>query len=183
MTVQDLAVAFTFTEAAIAGVKPDQWADPTPCSEWNVRELVNHTIAVLSTFSHAAAGTEGPNGDPPDFTSDNPARAFREAADRGLAAWPAAVKDTVNIGSEMPGSVALGINLLDTLTHGWDIATATGQNTDLPQGSAAAALAASHHSVPAEARGPDGPGFAPTIEIGPEASPTDALVAYLGRRP
>ena len=48
MTVQDLAVAFTFTEAAIAGVKPDQWADPTPCSEWNVRELVNHTIAALT---------------------------------------------------------------------------------------------------------------------------------------
>lgn len=86
MTVQDLAVAFTFTEAAIAGVKPDQWADPTPCSEWNVRELVNHTIAAVSTFSHAAAGTEGPNGDTPDFTSDNPARAFRELANDCVSA-------------------------------------------------------------------------------------------------
>ena len=26
-------------------VKNDQWVDPTPCTEWSVRELVNHVVA------------------------------------------------------------------------------------------------------------------------------------------
>ena len=26
----------------VNAVKDDQWGDPTPCSEWTVRDLVNH---------------------------------------------------------------------------------------------------------------------------------------------
>jgi uncharacterized protein (TIGR03086 family) len=29
----------------VAQVKPEQWNDPTPCTEWNVRTLVGHLIA------------------------------------------------------------------------------------------------------------------------------------------
>lgn len=31
--------------ARVAAVKNDQWVDPTPCTEWSVRELVNHVVA------------------------------------------------------------------------------------------------------------------------------------------
>lgn len=182
MTINALADALTFTENAIAGVGPDQWDAPTPCSEWNVRELVNHTIGAVWTFGAAAAGTQPPSGgEGPDFTKTDPAAQFRKAADAALDAWPQAVDGIVNLGAEMPGSVALGINLLDTLTHGWDIAKATGQPTVLPAEAAEAALAASHVAVDDDARA--SAGFAPAVDPGPEPSPTDALVGFLGRQP
>src|SRR5450759_5785956 len=31
--------------ARVAAVKDDQWVDPTPCTQWSVRELVNHVVA------------------------------------------------------------------------------------------------------------------------------------------
>jgi Mycothiol maleylpyruvate isomerase N-terminal domain len=38
------------TAAAARGVRPDQLAGPTPCSEWNVEELMNHLIGSLEYF-------------------------------------------------------------------------------------------------------------------------------------
>ena len=32
-------------------VRADQWADPTPCSEWSVRDLVNHVVAGARTYT------------------------------------------------------------------------------------------------------------------------------------
>lgn len=181
MTIDALTEAFNFTGRAIDGVGPDQWDNPTPCSEWNVRELVNHTIGAVLTFAAAAAGSEPPNGETRDFTQADPGAAFRRAAEAAGAAWPDAVGGMVTLGAEMPGSAAVGINLLDTLTHGWDIARATGQSATLPEASAAAALAASHQTVSEEARGTAG--FAPAVDPGPDPSATDALVAFLGRQP
>ncbi|MGZ4504808.1 MAG: maleylpyruvate isomerase N-terminal domain-containing protein, partial [Nocardioidaceae bacterium] len=28
----------------LARVRPDQWDAPTPCTEWSVRDLVNHVV-------------------------------------------------------------------------------------------------------------------------------------------
>ena len=33
------------TRKFVAGVRDDQWALPTPCGDWSVRELVNHIVA------------------------------------------------------------------------------------------------------------------------------------------
>ena len=80
----------------------------------------------------------------------------------------------------MPGRVLAGINLLDTATHTWDIATATGQPAKLPDGVAEAALEASRATISAEIR----PGrFGPELPAPTDAGPTEQLVAFLGRQP
>ena len=80
----------------------------------------------------------------------------------------------------MPGRVLAGINLLDTATHTWDIATATGQPTQLPDAVAEAALEVSRATISAEIR----PGrFGPEVAAPAGAGPTEQLVAFLGRQP
>ena len=78
----------------------------------------------------------------------------------------------------MPGTVLASINLLDTATHAWDLATATGQPSELPEPVAAAAIEASRMIVSPELR----PGrFGPEQDAPAGASTTQQLVAFLGR--
>jgi uncharacterized protein (TIGR03086 family) len=80
----------------------------------------------------------------------------------------------------MPGRVLAGINLLDTATHTWDLATATGQPAKLPDDVAAAALEAGRQIVSPELRdGRFGPECTPPLD----ADATARLVAFLGRQP
>ena len=108
---------------------------------------------------------------------------FRGLADRTLAAWRARPpEDAINVGGgPMPVQVAMSINLLDTATHAWDIARSTGQDPQLPGSATSTMLALCHGIVPDENR--QGAGFAPQVTVPAEASPTDRLVAFLGRQP
>ena len=61
-------------------------------------------------------------------------QSIRENAGNALSGRPA--EGAV----ELPGRVLAGINLLDTATHTWDLATATGQPATLPDDVALTAL-------------------------------------------
>src|SRR5438445_4595232 len=45
----------------VAGVKVDQLDDPTPCTEWTVRDLLNHLVGGTTRFASAMSGA--PMGD------------------------------------------------------------------------------------------------------------------------
>jgi uncharacterized protein (TIGR03086 family) len=81
----------------------------------------------------------------------------------------------------MPAQAGLSINLLDTTTHSWDIARATGQDAALPEEVAATALSVGRGIVTDEVR--SFAGFDPEISVGDEASSADQLAAFLGRQP
>lgn len=113
------ALDHTFAHAhdVIAGVRPDQYDDTTPCERWSVRDLLDHMIGVVARFGSAASGQP-----PSPFTldADHPAAQFQAAAARALKAWRAegVLDDLVDgVGGPMPGRVLAGINLLDTATH------------------------------------------------------------------
>ena len=38
------ARAMRQTERFIGNVRPEQWSDPTPCTEWTIRDIVNHIV-------------------------------------------------------------------------------------------------------------------------------------------
>src|SRR5436305_14076112 len=50
------------TAQIVATVKPDQLGQPTPCAEWDVKGLLNHTIGGLHMFDAAARGEKLPDG-------------------------------------------------------------------------------------------------------------------------
>jgi uncharacterized protein (TIGR03086 family) len=170
---------FQHTQGVIDGVQVDQLDDKTPCTEWTVRDLLSHMIAVVAGLGDTAAGR--PRA---DFElSDDPAAQFRLASAAALAAWqsPGVLDRVVDGGpGPMPGRVLAGINLLDTATHTWDLAVATGQPRALPDDVAEAALEVSRTIVTPQLR--EGR-FGPEVIVLTNAAPTDRLVAFLGRTP
>src|SRR5690348_8837142 len=129
--VDALDDTFQHAHVVIGGVKAEQYSDKTPCTEWTVRDLLEHMIGVVAGLGAAAAG------EPPTafVLSDDPAGQFKSAAASAMAAWrtPGVLERVVDAGpGPMPGSVLASINLVDTAVHTWDLAAATGQPRELP---------------------------------------------------
>lgn len=178
-----LSQTFDHATKVVAGVGPDQLTSPTPCTEWDVRAVLGHSLGVVTNMGLGARG-EDLLADVNGLTLDaDVAEQFRAEADRTLAAWTSRGLDgEVNIGAgPMPVPVALSINLLDTATHSWDIARATGQDAHLPDELATTVLDLAHGVVSDDVR--SFAGIAPAIIVDADASPTDQLVAFLGRQP
>jgi uncharacterized protein (TIGR03086 family) len=169
-TIEQLADALNRTGRLVAGIRDDQWGKPTPCSEWDVRALVNHVVNG-TTAAASALGAE-----------THPTAEYDEAASMLLSAFgqPGALDRIVTIPfGTVPGAVALHVRLTELLVHGWDIAQATSQRTDFPEELAEEELAFSKAAL--EAVPPGRSPFAAPQPV-PEGAPAlDRLVAVLGR--
>jgi uncharacterized protein (TIGR03086 family) len=170
---------FTHAHGVITGVSADQYGDKTPCDEWTVRDLLEHMVGVVAGMGAAAAGQPRT---PFELAAD-PGAQFEEVATATLGAWrtPGVLDRVIDGGAgPMPARVLAGINLLDTATHTWDLAVATGQPAELPEDVAVAATEAGHMIVSPELR----PGrFGPEQTASDVATTTQRLVAFLGRTP
>jgi uncharacterized protein (TIGR03086 family) len=178
-TVDALERTFDHTQTVLAGVKPQQYDAPTPCTEWDVRTLMEHMVGVVAMMGAAVSGQE-----PQPFElAPDPASQFADIAKTAIAAWrtPGVLDKSLTApAGEMPGHVYANINLLDTATHTWDLAKATGQPAALPDDVAIAAMEASRQVVSPELRAGR---FADEIPVADAASETDKLVGFLGRTP
>jgi uncharacterized protein (TIGR03086 family) len=177
--IDALDQTFHHAHGVIAGVKTEQYGDKTPCTEWTVRDLLEHMIGVVAGLGAAAAG----EARTPFKLADDPARQFQAAAASAVAAWrqPGVLDRVVDAGpGPMPGSALASINLLDTAAHTWDLASATGQPRELPEAVAVAAMEASRTIVSDELRTGR---FSPAQSVGKDATATEQLVAFLGRTP
>ena len=84
--------AITSTAAIVKMVRPDQAGASTPCTEWEVRDLLNHVIGTLwlseALFSDRAPRYPmAPGGLPEtDLSGEDPAAAYAEASAAALTA-------------------------------------------------------------------------------------------------
>ena len=169
-TVEAIEAAFAHTGRVIAGIPEDQMAGSTPCPEWDMNALLEHTTGVVAAFGGAVGGTPSPEG-----------AEFSEVAANALAGWR-----TFDLNSSLdfpqpntPGQAVAAIQLMDVCGHAWDIAKATGQDTNFEPELASAAMAAAKMIVSEELR--EGR-FGPAIDV-PTASASDQFAAFLGRQP
>ncbi|MBV9253740.1 MAG: TIGR03086 family protein [Actinobacteria bacterium] len=177
------------TARILAGVSPDQLGQPTPCSEWDVRGLINHIVGGAFFFA-AVAETgkppEGAGGDT-DFTAGDMAENYAQAVKADLAAWarPGALEQMCELPfGTMPGQFALSLHFVDNLTHGWDLARATGQDETLDPELCGAAMAMVEASISDDIRSTQpGAPFGPKVDVADGAAPHERLVAFLGRHP
>lgn len=178
----DRALA-TFGER-VRGVPDDSWDSPTPCSEWSVRDLVNHNVAENLWAGELLAGrTIEEVGDrfAGDQLGDDPVGAYERAAQsaRDAAAAADVLERPVHVSyGPIPGSAYLDHRYIDLLVHAWDLAAATGQDPDLPEDLAEAAYETMRDQ---EAQVRASGVFAEEAEAPDDATTTERLVAFLGR--
>ena len=180
--IERIERATAFASEKVNQVKPDDMAKPTPCAEFDVRALLNHMLGGLTMLTTAAGGGAAtmPDGDQlgeaPGATYDERRRALLTAV-RG----PGVLERNweMPFGS-MAGGMMAGIAFMEHLTHGWDIAKATGQDTTLP---ADLVSECTELVTPMDAmlRMPGVCG--PRVEVPESASAQDKLIAFMGRHP
>lgn len=172
------------TGALIAGVRPDQWELATTCPDYNVGTLVNHVVTWVQVFEAGCHGRAF-DGDPATHQcGPDPAGEFRAAAASLVAGWQQYGLDRpVRVTSgEMPGEMVFNMTVMEYLTHGWDLAVATGQPIPYTEEEAAETLARAKTTLPPEFRG-DGMPFGPIVPVDGDASAVTRLAAFLGRHP
>lgn len=188
MNLEAMRAACASTERIVERVTPVHHAQPTPCTEWDVRALLNHLLGSLALGEALLADTppavamapgEVPDG---DLVGEDPIKAYRVGVERLLAAagGDALARSHATPLGEMPGAVLCGFTTLDVLVHGWDLAVATGQDTTLDPSLAGQVLQFAQQTITDATRAPR---IGPEIPVPAQASATDQLVAYLGRQP
>jgi uncharacterized protein (TIGR03086 family) len=185
MSTDGLERAQAVTREALARVTPDQLDTQSPCQSWKVRDLVNHLVAANNWFAGTMTAGKSAPEDTTDYASRDYLGAYDSACKASVAAFgaPGALEKTVKLPfGELPAAMYLGLATNDVFTHGWDLAKATGQSTDLDSEFAAQLLAAMQAGLSDAMRGPDGVApFGPKQSAPQGASAADNLAAFLGR--
>jgi uncharacterized protein (TIGR03086 family) len=150
--------------------------------------VVNHVVSSAGFFAElAGAGQVGDRDEGPDFTAGDFNATFRQRASRLVAAFdaPGAMDEMMQMPfGDTPGWVCAYIAAGDIFTHGWDLAKATGQSTDLEPELADMLLGRIIKTLPDSMRGPEGEApFGPRVEVAQSASAADQLAAFQGRQP
>ncbi len=171
----------------IAEVTPTDLDRPTPCSEYDVRRLLGHLVAVERRVTHISRG-----GQPYDVTSlvtdvpdDGWARAWQESRgtlDEAMAEDGVLDRTFAHPAGQFPGRQAVFAYVSEVAVHGWDLASSLGRRDELDQSIAAASLRPVRQFLPAEPRGGRVP-FAPVVQVAADAPAYDQLVAWMGRDP
>jgi uncharacterized protein (TIGR03086 family) len=131
-------VASAGFERVLRKVGPSQWTWPTPCAEWNVRQLVNHMTR--GNLNYVMLLTDGNKADflrlrDVDALGTDPVGAFVRSAEDCAAAFSGALQQILDYPlGRIPGWQALAVRMTDSVIHTWDLATAIGVDPTLDPG-------------------------------------------------
>jgi uncharacterized protein (TIGR03086 family) len=123
----------------VDAIPPGAWDAPTPCSEWDVRALVNHvagedawTVPLMhgSTIAEVGDSLDG------DLLGDQPVEAARRSPYDALAVvaekLPSGGTVHLSYGEEDSAEYVRQL-AADHLVHAWDLAAATGGDRELDE--------------------------------------------------
>lgn len=159
-----------------AQVSDDDRGVQTPCAEWDVQALIDHTLDWQATGG-AMLGAATRSGDGWDK--------IREAYAAHLAD-PSNLEGTVAEFAGVPRQELVGFLIGDLLIHSWDLARSIGADEALPPAAVEATMSGLHHVPPQLLRGHNPLGQAmmgPAVDISEDASIQDRMLAFSGRRP
>lgn len=177
--------ALNATRRTVAGIRPEQYADPSPNEGWDVRALLNHVVTGNWWAAELGAGrTIAEVGDrlDGDVLGDDPLAAYDASAKAAAEVFerPGALDAPCAVSyGPIPGSVYAGHRFLDVLVHGWDLAVATGQDRTIDPELAEACIAVIAPQTEVLNSGV----FGQPVEVPEGADAQTRLLGMLGRRP
>lgn len=179
------ARAMESTRGYVNGVKSDEWHGPTPCSEWDVKQVANHIIGenlwAAELFQGKTIAGVG-NRLEGDLAADDPAAAYAASVAAATSAirTPGAMEVTCHLSfGDYSGADYAAQLFMDLLIHGWDIAKATGQDARLDPDLVQASLPiAEQLTMQFRSAGV----FGENLSVGADADPQAKLLALVGRR-
>lgn len=119
-------------ESVTAVVDADDLTAPTPCTDFDVRALINHFAGTTNWLAQVGRRSPIDADDPYGTKQDITAGDWRSLLTTRIrdvrAAWaePAAWQGTIDA-VQMPATMIGEMTLVELLLHGWDLASATGQ--------------------------------------------------------
>ncbi len=169
----------------ISGVQASQLTGTTPCTEWNVQQLIKHNILVAEMIQSILTG-----GAPVDAFAvggDLPEEGARDA----FVARTNQVLEVIKTPGmlekvipspfgEMPAGNLLMFPFGDILIHKWDLAKATGQDTAMDSSMADVCFQA---IAPMMEGARQGGAFGAQVAVTIDASSRDKLLGLTGRNP
>lgn len=123
-------------DRVVRQVQPDQWSLPTPCSDWNVRDLVNHVVGEACWTPPILAGrTIAEVGDAfdGDLLGEDPLAVWGSSSSAAADSADADVATSIvhlSFG-DIPALEYLRQLTADYLIHSWDLAVAIGVDDQL----------------------------------------------------
>ncbi|MGW0709575.1 TIGR03086 family metal-binding protein [Streptomyces sp. NPDC002643] len=124
----------------VHAVRDDQWGDGTPCTEWTVRDLVNHLVSeqlwVPSLVRDGCMIEEVGDTFEGDLLGPDPAASWDTAAHSAREAFaaPGALERTVHLSyGDTPATAYLSQMVADLVVHAWDLSRAVGAEERLPE--------------------------------------------------
>ncbi|GIG64341.1 TIGR03086 family metal-binding protein [Phytomonospora endophytica] len=113
----------------VDGVTEGHFGDPTPCAEYDVKQLLNHLFQVVTNFQALATRASADFSSTPDRLTGDWRAEFGAETERLVAAWSAPdALEGVSAGMGLPQVVVARMALLDLTLHAWDLSRATGQD-------------------------------------------------------
>ena len=173
--------ALDLASELVQAVQPADLGRPTPCAGWDLAALLAHMTGQNHGFADALRGGTS---------------LAAYAPVPGVAVWPGSVADLldavahpgtdavllpeITTARRFPVPVVIGFHLLDTVVHGWDIATALGR-VWRPEPALVDAVLEQARLIPAgPARTAPGAAFAPVEAVEDDDSWVTVL-ALVGR--
>ncbi len=169
----------------LGGIQASQLTGSTPCTEWNVQQLINHNLLVAEWVHNTFTGGEGvdPFAVDGDLPAEGAQAAFAAVTDQVLQAIkaPGMLEKVITTPfGEMPAGNFLMFPFGDILIHKWDLAKATNLDTVMDSSMADACLQVMSPMLQGNR---EGGFFGPEVTVPIDASSRDKLLGLAGRNP
>jgi uncharacterized protein (TIGR03086 family) len=189
--ISQVRTAAELAASAVSAVRPEQWTAPSPCTDYDLKTLVDHLAWAAVLSQHAA--TRNPlerdwsNPGPPPFLAGLPPEEWAAPLAGGLRAAADAWTDpdawegeTVMASSPMPASVVGPMMLAEFAVHGWDVARTAGAPYEVPDELGRLVLTAVEGMAQ---MGRDGGWYGPEVPVPADAPAFDRALGLAGRDP
>ncbi|HEX4434367.1 MAG TPA: TIGR03086 family metal-binding protein [Acidimicrobiales bacterium] len=183
-SIEALEQAWATGAALVADVGEEGLQIPSPCDGWDIRALLNHTLAEAEMMTLVNQGGVSTSeygdlvGEAPELTAY-----WAQAGRDNMASWRESglQGERTYFYGTFPAPASVVINLGEIVVHTWDLAGALGQDFTIDPDHAGL-IYGLYSSFPLDGLRAGGQ-LGPAIDVGEDAPMADRMLGLLGRKP